>query len=125
DERVFELKQFGFLKTTTVSKKDILEVQRHIMSQLREPSSELYSGMSLVAQCMKIMHAQELIETQSVHATKQYLSDLFEDAKTSKTKATQSVAQDIAIKLLYQKLNEYTSEHPKIEALCQLVKNIL
>ncbi|MFT4310175.1 MAG: ERCC4 domain-containing protein [Candidatus Woesearchaeota archaeon] len=126
DDRMLILRDLGVSKEVTLSKKEVLLLQKDIVSQLSSsPQSELYTALSVVAQCMKIMHAQDLLETQSVLATKLYLEQLFKDAKTSRVKATQAVAQDVAIKLLYTKLEEYTQEHPKLEALKDLVRSLI
>ena len=114
-ERLEKLKKYNlFIKT----KRDLLEAQKKISRQIatqRKPF--MFYLISLIVESVKIWHVLELLETQSIKATKIYL----EKIKQKKTKSDKGVLNDInfikAIKII-----EESEEHPKITKLKEVLK---
>jgi ERCC4-related helicase len=125
--KINEIKQNGFLKdkiATRISKKDILQLQGALRGELNNQNydSAVLSSLSLAAQVMKVMHAVELLETQGLKPLQMYLDDLFEKAKTTKVKATIALAQNPAIRILKQRVEENIDyEHPKLIKLKSII----
>ncbi len=127
-----EIKGYGYLNDAqNRSKRDILQLQAVLQSQIaqgeREPA--LLKSVSLAAEALKIEHAIELVETQGLHAVEKYLSELYEKAQTTKTKATQNLARDPHVYRAYVKVKEFglneSLVHPKIAKLRDLLQQEL
>ena len=85
---------------------------------------EVLKTVSLLAEALKVQHAIELIETQGVHQTVQYLEGLEKLAYTSKTKAVKNLVKDLNFRsalILGRNLDKQNIQHPKLEEL----KNII
>ncbi|MFP4523041.1 MAG: ERCC4 domain-containing protein [Candidatus Nanoarchaeia archaeon] len=112
------------------SKTSLLQLQGMLHSRISrdESSSQVYAAMSLIAQVLKLLHAQELAQTQTIHALHQYLYGLLEQSRTTKVKAVQYLVKDplvlgaLAITRECVKNNE---EHPKVQKLFDKVALIL
>ena len=125
-KKLEEIKEHGYINNTTdVGKRDILRLQGVLQSQIAQGdrSFELMKSVSLAAEALKVEHAIELVETQGPHSVEKYLEDLFEKAKSTKTKATQNIARDPYVHRAYIKSKEFseTMSHPKL----QKIKSIL
>ncbi|PIN71420.1 hypothetical protein COV77_02035, partial [Candidatus Pacearchaeota archaeon CG11_big_fil_rev_8_21_14_0_20_30_13] len=87
DEYTDELKMKNFL-FGPVSKISLIELQRRIGIQLSKnlshPSS--YFAISLVSQAIKLSHAMDLLETQTLESFYKYLRKLFSEAEKGKSK---------------------------------------
>jgi len=83
-------------------------------------------GMSLTASAIKISHAMELLETQTLSGLKAYLQGLVKQANEKKSKAVQQLVASNEFKAVLVSLNDLLSrsfEHPKIEECAVLVEN--
>ncbi|MBU0760122.1 MAG: DEAD/DEAH box helicase [Nanoarchaeota archaeon] len=83
-------------------------------------------GMSLTATAIKISHALELLETQTLSGLHEYLKNLQKQASEKKSKAVQSLVKSQefnAAFILLQNLLTKKVEHPKIEETVVLVEN--
>lgn len=81
--------------------------------------------VSLLAESLKVHHAIELIETQGVHQTLQYLLSLETQALTSKTKAVKNLVQDLNFRsavILAKSLDGKNIQHPKLEEVKRLLE---
>lgn len=108
------------------NKTTLLQLQRALHAQTAhgEKSYELLKSISLLAEALKLQHALELIESQTLSATIEYLHQLQALSRTSKTKATQNLVKDINFKsavMVAERLLEQGIEHPKITELRSLV----
>jgi ERCC4-related helicase len=125
-----ELKDLELIQsyqTNSISRKDLLSLSALLQSKMAsgEKSLEIMRGLSLLAECMKIEHALELLESQGIAPLNEYLENIMKDALTSKTKATQNLARDLhfrsaAIKV--KNLYDAGIEHPKLKRLEELLK---
>ncbi len=97
-------------------KKDLLELQKKIIGKLAKEKKPIYFRLiSLATEALKIWHALELLETQSIAALKEYLGKLKE------TKSGQRLLKDENIKNVIFSLIEIKEEHPKMEKLKEVV----
>lgn len=83
-------------------------------------------GMSLTATAIKISHALELLETQTLAGVKEYFNSLIEQANQKKSKAVQNLVKSQefnAAKIALQNLLTKKVEHPKVEETAVIVEN--
>jgi Fanconi anemia group M protein len=100
------------------SKKELLQAQKKISRQLQtERKPFFFYLISLIVETVKIWHVLELLETQSVKATKIYL----EKIKEKKTKSDKGILNDVEF-LKALKIIETSEEHPKIGKLKEVIK---
>jgi len=113
-ERLEKLKKYNlFIRR----KRDLLEAQKKISRQIatqRQPF--MFYLISLIVEAVKIWHALELLETQSVKATKIYL----EKISQKKTKSDRSILNDTNF-LKAMKIIGESEEHPKILKLKEII----
>jgi len=84
-------------------------------------------GMSLTAQAIKIAHAAELLETQTLSGLDVYLQGLIKQAVDKKSKGVQQLVKMPEFNAVMISLNELLGrkvEHPKIEELAVIVEDI-
>ena len=125
--RLTQLKSLGIRQVFT--KKDLLAQQARLRLLMAkgERSVEVFRGLSVLAEVIKVQHAQELVETQSLNAAVSYFDKLFNDAVTSKVKAVKNICADPSFKAAFHLASELLKknlEHPKIDKLKENVENI-
>ena len=120
--------ELGYVENDTarLNKSTLLKLQASLHAQTAhgEKSYELLKTISLLAEALKLQHALELVETQTLSAAVAYLEQLQALARTSKTKAVQNLVRDVDFKsaaMLAGSLKEQGKEHPKIKELRGLV----
>ncbi len=121
DQKVEQLKA-GNLLFGPVNKITLLKLQTRLA--LQSHPSKFY-GMSLTAQAIKISHALELLETQTLSGLNDYLQGLVQQAQEKKTKGVQTLVNSSefqAALLSLKSLLDNQIEHPKIEELAVLVE---
>ncbi len=82
-------------------------------------------GMSLTASAIKISHAIELLETQTISGLHIYLKGLIQQSNEGKSKAVQNLVKMPEFNAAMISINELISkkiEHPKIEELAVLTE---
>jgi ERCC4-related helicase len=118
DRKISELKKrrllFGF-----PSKKTLLETQSRVMMQISRGNKNfnLLLGVSACAQALKVQHAIELLETQTLYSLYEYFQTLFEQARLKQSKAVQKLITQTEFNAAHIKLNELLAkkiEHPKL-----------
>ena len=120
-----EIKDSGFIKSLSPSKRELLDLQRSIQGQLARGDKDfrLYRIISKSAEAIKINYALELIETQSIESLHNYLDSIFKEAPKTKVKSTKSLARDINIKSAYISSKSYLHlNHPKLEKIAEIIK---
>ena len=127
DEYTDELKMKNFL-FGPVSKISLIELQRRIGIQLSKnlshPSS--YFAISLVSQAIKLSHAMDLLETQTLESFYKYLRKLFSEAEKGKSKGVKRLVLREDFRLAHDKtrfLLERGEEHPKLQEIIRLVRD--
>lgn len=128
-KRIYEakinvLKQHQFL-FGSINKITLLKLQARLAQQT---SPIKFLGMSLTAQAIKIAHALELLETQSLTGLKDYLDGLQKQADDKQSKGVQQLVNHTEFKITQEKLKKLLAdgrEHPKIEELAVIVEEEL
>ena len=116
---------FGF-----ATKVALIELQRKIMHSISMGSKNFnyLAGSSVCSQAIKLQHALELLETQTVKSFNDYLKTLLEQAEKKQSRGVQKLVSRPEFTLAYLRSNMLLSsgkEHPKIEELIKIVKKEL
>lgn len=125
DSTIEKLKSRNLL-FAPANKITLLKLQSSLASRIHLRDFNAMIGMSLTAQAIKISHALELLETQTLSGLHSYLQTLITQAKNKQSRAVQSLiktpefnASLISLKNLLSK----KIEHPKINALSAITKS--
>jgi len=81
-------------------------------------------GISICAQAIKISHAIELLETQTLDTLFQYLNEMYKQANEKKSKGVVQIVNSKEFQDAYiitAKLHENRFEHPKLNKLKEIV----
>ena len=101
-------------------------MQKRISKDLNKKKNfNYFAGASLCAQAIKIQHAIELLETQTLEGLLVYLKGLFKQAEQKKSKGVIKLVSKPEFNLAFIKLNEIISkgiEHPKIKKLVNILE---
>ena len=126
DKKISELKNRKLL-FGSANKITLIEAQKRIMTSIASGNKNmnLFAGASACAQALKISHALELIETQTLYGLQEYFSTLKEQAKNNQSKAVKQIisrpeftqAENLTKELLKENL-----EHPKLLELKDLIE---
>ncbi len=124
DKKVEELKNRKLL-WGVANKKTLLELQSKIMRMIATGNRNfnVLAGASSCATAIKLQHAIELLETQTLYSLQQYFFNLFEQAKNNKSKAIQHLVKQEEFSKAYVLLNELLTkkiEHPKLSKLKEI-----
>lgn len=119
------LKNVLFGAPTKVS---LILLQKKISGILaRNPSNfGYYSVASSCAQAIKLQHALELLETQTLEGFNSYMKKLFEEATKKKSKGVVALVSTPEFAFAFNRTNELIArkiEHPKILILVDLIKS--
>jgi len=122
NEKVRQLKEknvlFGYPSKTT-----LLKTQSRIMNNIKKTKNPLlFSAASVCAQAIKISHAIELLETQSLSSFISYLRELFKQASEKKSKGVQQLVKEPRFAKAFSLSLEINFEHPKMEKLKKIIK---
>lgn len=127
--RLKALKEIGVVDTASVSminRRGLLDAQKRIQSMLREsphPSPDLFKAASTQNAALKLYHGIELLQTQGVHAIRNYFERMGSEARSkSGSKASKSLMQDASVIEAIAYLRSVESEHPKLQAVVDIVK---
>ena len=106
-------------------KKDILEWIDELKKQLEiSPRDQnLRSGIIILSELLKIYHALEVLETQTLYTFIEYFNELQNEIR--KSKADYQILEDIRIKKAIYLAKEFIKngyEHPKIYKLLEILK---
>ncbi|MFH0929499.1 MAG: DEAD/DEAH box helicase [Candidatus Aenigmatarchaeota archaeon] len=116
--RLEKLKRYNINVRT---KGELLEAQRRVSKEISTNRKPIHFYMiSLIVESIKIWHALQLMETQSISAVCLYL----EKVKLKKTKSDKGILNDVEF-MKAVKIIEESEEHPKIMKLQEVVKREL
>jgi Fanconi anemia group M protein len=109
------------------SKIALLELQKRLNYQIKGnyKSKMVYEALSEIAQAIKISHAIELLETQTIEGLMNYLRGLYEQAAKKQSKGVVTLVKKREFTLAFSIINELLIkkiEHPKINHLTELIK---
>lgn len=125
--RLKMLKNLGVIDTISVGKKDLLKARGRVQNRIARstsPPRACYRAISLLASCINVEHALELLETQGIRPLHQYLLRL----KEKKTKAAKGLLADpdfTRAMHLTRRAMMLGVEHPKLDRLMEILKREL
>lgn len=129
-KRVYESKVEELRKRNLLfgpaNKITLLQLQHRLAKQIGSRNFNAMIGMSTTAQAIKISHALELLETQTLSGLKDYLDNLVKQANEKKSKGVQRLVKErefIAALISLNSLLAQKIEHPKIEECAVIVEN--
>jgi Fanconi anemia group M protein len=123
DEKVSKLKEKNFL-FGPANKIALLHLQQRLFSQISQRNFAAMTGVSWTAQAIKISHAIELLETQTLSGLNNYLKGLIEQSNQKKSRAVQTLVKSPefnAAFILLQELLARKTEHPKINQTMEII----
>lgn len=131
-DKLNQVKNFGYLSQPIDSYKKVnlimLQQKLHSMISQGQQSIELLQSISLLAQSLKLQHALELAETQSVYALHEYMYNLLSISRTTKTKAVKNLVIDpnfLSALSITRDLLKENIEHPKLSVLKERVLSLI
>ncbi len=111
-------------------KKVLLETQSRIMKAITSGNKHfnLLMGASACSQAIKVEHAMELIETQTVSSAYEYFHELFNQAKENKSKAVVNLVKQPEFNQAFIMINELIAkkiEHPKLKKAREILQKMI
>jgi ERCC4-related helicase len=111
------------------TKTGLIELQKRISKTLSQKAnmSNNYNyllGASACAQAIKIQHALELLETQTLKSFNKYLKELFNQASKKQSKGVIKLVSKQEFNYVFMQSNELLAkerEHPKMEKIIELI----
>jgi len=108
------------------TKTNLLETQKKIFTIVSNGNKNYnyLLAMSVCAQAIKIQHAIELLETQTLESFNKYLKELLEQAKNKKSKGVMKLISKSEFNFSLERSNELLSknkEHPKLEKINEIL----
>jgi len=129
DKKIEELKNRKLLFNPP-TKKFLLETQHNIMKAIASGNRNfnLLAGASACAIAVKIQHALELLETQTLYSLQNYMYELFSQASKKESRAVQQLIKNPSFNQAFIAVNELLSkkfENPKLQELKKIVEEEL
>jgi len=125
DEKVNKLRASNFL-IGPANKITILKLQQRLFGQIQKRNFAAMAGVSWTAQAIKISHAIELLETQTLSGLNLYMKTIIEQSIQKKSRAVQILVKTPefnAANILIQELLTKKEEHPKINHVVEIMKS--
>ena len=109
------------------SKTGLINLQKKISATLSRGNRNFnyMLGASACAQAIKIQHALELLETQTLSSFNKYLKNLFGQAARKQSKGVVKLVAKPEFNFVFMKSNELLTkniEHPKVGKLVEIIK---
>ncbi|MEO2116926.1 MAG: DEAD/DEAH box helicase [Methanocaldococcus sp.] len=118
-ERLKILKDFGVIDSiVNVTKTELIELNNKLFAYDEEVKYEL---IRVCSEALKLMHAKELLESQGKSVFLNYINKL----SMQRTKSAKSIVNDEKVRKAVNLLMKSDVEHPKLDKVINLVKNIL
>ncbi len=108
------------LDINKVRKKDFLILQGRLGKEVSAGNFNTYRQISIVASCLKIMHAIELLQSHGVGPLTEFFKKLEEQSK--RVKAAKNLLSDWNFKKAVILASRAEQEHPKLKALEAIVR---
>jgi len=109
------------------TKTGLIQLQKKMIGTLARGNKNFnyMLGMSACAQAIKLQHALELLETQTLASFNTYLKKLFDEAAKRKSKGVVKLVAKPEFNFLFMSSNELLAknhEHPKLKELIEIIK---
>jgi len=104
----------------------LLKLQSNLFNRIKSKDFVAMYGVSLTAQAIKISHALELLETQTLSGLNEYLKGLIEQARENKSRAVKILVKTPefnAALISIQNLVTKKVEHPKMAKVKEIVES--
>ena len=104
----------------------LLKLQQRLGMQVSQRNWQAMHGLSLCAQAIKISHALELLETQTLSSLNEYFNKMIKDANEQKSKAVQTLIklpEFNAAKISLEQLLAKNIEHPKLNKIKEIIES--
>lgn len=104
----------------------LLKLQARLGMQVSQNNWQAMHGLSLCAQAIKISHAQELLETQTLSGLNDYIDGLIKQSNEKQTKAVQTLValpEFTALRISLTNLIKNRIEHPKLNKIKEIVES--
>jgi len=125
DSKVNQL-QSRHLLFEPANKITLLKLQNNLARQTGGGNWNAMMGMSLTAQAIKISHAIELLETQTLSGLELYLKGLQKQAEEKKSKGVQTLVKSPefnAVMISLAHLQAKDVEHPKVNRCYEIIES--
>lgn len=125
DSKTEKLKAMHLL-FAPANKITLLKLQHQLAAKASPGNWSAMVGMSLTAQAIKISHAMELLETQTLSGLKEYLLGLKRQADEKKSKGVQTLVNSSEFRVALLSLEQLILkgiEHPKMEEIAVISEN--
>jgi len=109
------------------TKTELINIQKRLMGTILRGNRN-FNNMLAVSACassIKIQHALELLETQTLESFNVYLKKLLKEAETTKKKGIKKLTSSQEFGFIFNKSNELlakNSEHPKVQKLLEIIE---
>ena len=125
DRYIEELKKRNVL-FGPINKVALIELQKKIMASLARGNQNFnyMLAASACAQAVKLQHALELLETQTLASFNKYLKELLSQASKKQSKGVVRLVEKPEFNFIYTTSNELLSkgfEHPKVRKLIEII----
>ncbi|MBI2043494.1 DEAD/DEAH box helicase family protein [Candidatus Pacearchaeota archaeon] len=110
------------------NKIELINLQKRISGTIGRGNKNwgYYLAASACAQAIKLQHALELLETQTLNGFHQYIKKLSEEARKEKSKGVVALVSSSEFNFISNKTSELMAkkfEHPKVQKLSELIKS--
>lgn len=121
--RLKKLKELGIEIPEKATKRELLEIQQIVQNDLvNSQRVELFEASSLLAEVLKLSHAVELVETQSLESFRSYAGKILkESASRGGSKASKNISNDPNFRDALMLAMRISGDHPKILKLKEIV----
>jgi len=126
-ERYVEELRFRKVLFGPATKTGLIMLQKKISSSLTR-GNQNYNyllGASACAQAIKLQHALDLLETQTLESFNKYLKNLFDQAAKKQSKGVVKLVAKPEFNIIFMRSNELLSkgiEHPKLKELKKIIE---
>jgi ERCC4-related helicase len=126
-KKVDELKNRKLL-FKPANKITLLETQRSLMASINKgvKNIHIFAGVTACAQALKLSHLIELLETQTLFTSYNYMNSLLTQAQAKQSKAVQQIAKKPEFNQAYNKITDLIAknlEHPKLLELKCIIED--
>jgi Fanconi anemia group M protein len=109
------------------TKTNLINLQKRLSSSLARSSKNFnyMLGASACAQAIKLQHALELLETQTLESFNNYLKNLFNQAAKKQSKGVVKLVAKPEFNFVYMRSNELLAknfEHPKLGKIAEIIE---
>jgi len=126
-ERYVEELRYRHVLFGPANKTELIKLQKKIMATIARGNKNYnyLLGASACAQAIKLQHALELLETQTLQGFNRYLQKLFKEASDQKSKGVVRLVSKPEFNFIFMSSSELLAknkEHPKIAELVEIIK---